>query len=538
MKSRMDVFIRRQRIQSCKTWIDRALIAEAFFIAILPNAAVIALILGIFAWIIRLRLDRKFTLRQLPLDFPVALFALISFASTFNSTSIGFSLLSWFETVGFYIATYIFFGQNLRTLDQIKNISIALFASAGFVVLYSIYQIFFGLDTAELPWLDPKIQPTARNRIYSTWTNPNLLAGYLDVCICLAIGIIENASDWMKQSIFTLAIITFAILLSLTFSRAAILTFAIISIVYGLKFDRRLIALFAVISIGILYFEPGLVERLLSSFDFDDDQSSIALRASLWQSTLLMISDHPFLGVGWGSYRFAFEPYNFLLNQSHSSAEIFNASNLYLNFAAEIGIAGMISILWCVAEPIIIAFRLEWLEEKIQAFRIRIQTFIKIKVMKFFTPPDEKIPDRPKVDLKKHPKIESKIEDQIEKSPEQKKSLEVQSSDKSSDQSPRATVISFEQKRHEKISEQMSEGSIRDRLKTNLRIENLFNWTETELFNGLRLGIGLALISILINGFAYDLPSNFASAVFIWILISILICVNEIDFSDDIESKL
>ena len=526
----MDVFIRRQRIQSCKTWIDRALIAETFFIALIPDVAAIALLVGIFYWIWRLRIDSKFTLRSLPLDFPVALFALISFASIFNSTSIGFSLLNWFETVGFYIVTYIFFGQNLRTLNQVKDIALALFASSGFVVLYSIYQIFFGLDTAELPWLDPKIQPTARNRIYSTWTNPNLLAGYLDVCICLSIGIIENASDWMKQIIFTIAIIIFAILLSLTFSRAAILTFAIISIVYGLKFDRRLLALFAVISIGILYFEPGLVERLLSSLNFDDDQSSIALRAALWNSTLLMISDHPFLGVGWGAYQFAFEPYNFVLNQSHSRELILNASNLYLNFAAEIGIAGMIAALWCIAEPVIIAFRLEWLEEKIQAFRIRIQTFIKIKIMKFFTPPDEKTSDRPKVDLKKHPKIESKIENfSTETSSEQKKSLEDQSSEKSSDQSPRATVISFEQKRHEKISEQMNEGSIRDRLKTNLRIENLFNWTETELFNGLRLGIGLALISILINGFAYDLPSNFASAVLIWILISIVMCLIEFE---------
>ena len=75
----------------------------------------------------------------------------------------------------------------------------------------------------------------------------------------------------------------------------------------------------------------------------------------------------------------------------------------------------------------------------------------------------------------------------------------------------------------------MHEGSFKERLEKNLQPENLFNWTEREIFEGLRLGLGLALISVLLNGFAYDLPFDFQSAVIIWIVMTFIVCISEVD---------
>ena len=534
MRNRMDVFIRRQKISNCQKWIDRALIVETFFIVLIPDVAVIALIVGLFYWLYRLKIERKFKLRALPLDFPVALFAGISFASIFNSNELIFSFLTWIQTAGFYFLTYIFFGQNLRTIGQIKKVMLAMVLSGLVVIIYSGYQIFFGIDTAEnFPWFDPKIQQTARNRIYATFANPNVLAGYLDICVCLCIGIIESASDWLKKAVFSTAVIFFLILLSLTFSRAAMITIAAIFIIYGARWNKKFLLLFLPIAAVILYLDPALNDRLLTSFDFDDEKSSLALRVSLWKSTLLMILDHPFLGIGWGAYQISYPSYDYFLAPFHSSEEILNSSNLYLNFAAEIGIAGLISFLWCMLESIIISFRMSWVEEKLIEFQLRTLNFFKDKAMRFFTAPDEeskpKVELQKKIDLVKHykPRI---IYPEIKNSSESKPEENLHDEEKSNDEPQKsAHVLSFAEKIHEKKIEDMHEGSFKERLEKNLQPENLFNWTEREIFEGLRLGLGLALISVLLNGFAYDLPFDFQSAVIIWIVMTFIVCISEVD---------
>ena len=40
-----------------------------------------------------------------------------------------------------------------------------------------------------MKWVDGDAFPELRKRVFSTWENPNILAGYLDIIICLAFGL-------------------------------------------------------------------------------------------------------------------------------------------------------------------------------------------------------------------------------------------------------------------------------------------------------------------------------------------------------------
>ena len=81
-----------------------------------------------------------------------------------------------------------------------------------------------------------------------------------------------------------------------------------------------------------------LKERLKSILDFGE--TSNAQRIEIWKKTLLSIKEKPFLGVGIGNYPVVLGQ-DIKLAKAGSSAH-----NLYLNIAAEMGIAAAILFLW------------------------------------------------------------------------------------------------------------------------------------------------------------------------------------------------
>ena len=69
-----------------------------------------------------------------------------------------------------------------------------------------------------------------------------------------------------------------------------------------------------------------------------------------------MILDHPFLGIGWGMYFMVYPDYDFYLQGA--PVQIVHAHNMYLNYAAEIGVPGALSFLWFFFGSLLLAFRL------------------------------------------------------------------------------------------------------------------------------------------------------------------------------------
>ena len=141
--NRISVFVRRQRIKKLERWIMRAILAEAFFVALFPGVAAAAVLLGIVAWFFRLQIDNRFRLRSLPFDIPVIIFVVLGAISVFVSPARSFELITnYFGIVGIYILTYTLIGQNIRTQEQMLQLAKALALSAFLVVLYGYFQVW------------------------------------------------------------------------------------------------------------------------------------------------------------------------------------------------------------------------------------------------------------------------------------------------------------------------------------------------------------------------------------------------------------
>ena len=340
---RVSVFARRRRIRNLEDWTLYAVLTEAFFLALSPTVAATAVVFGVITWFLRSRIDSHYRIRSLPFDVPVTIFLLIGAVSVFMSSARSFDLIyNYCSLVGIYALTYLIVGQTIQTPAQVKLVAQALGASAVLVVLWGLFQFVFGVDVADVKWTDPEAFPELRKRIFSTLENPNVLAGYLDVMICLALGLLTMAERRAQKIILIVAIGMFALCLVMTYSRGAFIAIAIVFAVYGVWKDWRILIAFAAITGLLAYSDSTFTNRILSAFSMGD--SSEAVRVGIWVSTSAMISDHPFTGIGWGAYQFVYPQYNYYI--ADPNIIIYHAHNLYLHHAAEIGIVGALAFFW------------------------------------------------------------------------------------------------------------------------------------------------------------------------------------------------
>ena len=339
----MNIFTKKRISSSLEDWIFYAILLETFFIALSPGMATLALVAGVILWLVQLKVDRGSRVyRHLPFDVPVAIFALLGATSILVSPDKGFSFYNYYNLVGVYVLTYLLIGQHIGNAGQVRKMLIVLGAAAILVVLYGFYQYVFGIDTSAMKWVDGDAFPELKKRVFSTWENPNILAGYLDAAICLVFGFFLKMKELRLRIVLGIGLLLLAACLAMTYARGACLTIAVVLVLYGIVKDWRILLGCIVVGGAILALDPALMERLSSVFTKVDTSSE--MRLALWESTIAMIQDHPFLGIGWGAYWMVYPAYDFYLQGA--AVRIVHAHNLYLNYAAEIGIAGALSFLW------------------------------------------------------------------------------------------------------------------------------------------------------------------------------------------------
>lgn len=353
----------KRRALSHDRWKRRAtaiawygLLAEVFFLPLSPSVATVALLIGIAGTVMRFYVDKEFHFRHLRFDVPAVLFVAVSGLSVLSSPDRGFSFYNYYNLVGVYVLTYLLTGQNVREPGQMKSILRMACAAAVIVLLYGYYQFLFGIDISSMKWVDGDAFPELRKRVFSTWENPNILAGYLDIIICLAFGLFMKCRDRERRILLGAFMLAAAACLAMTYARGACLVIAVILAGYGALKDRRVLVACIVVVAVLFALDPMLYERITSVFTKVD--TSTEMRLAFWESTVAMIQDHPFLGIGWGAYWMVYPEYDFYLQGAN--VLIVHAHNIYLNYMAEIGIPGAVAFFWFFFGTMIMALHMHF----------------------------------------------------------------------------------------------------------------------------------------------------------------------------------
>lgn len=366
MRRRADSFQRRRNLLSLAQLNFLSLRAAAFFVALWPTAAIVSLLIGGGLWLIRLKADPDLHFRRLPFDRLVLLFAAIAGLSVFVSPDRAFSFYNYYNLVGIYVVAYFLTGQLVRDEEQLRRIMEALALGAVVVVVYGVSQFFVGIDTSQMKWVDGEAFPELKKRVFSTWENPNILAGYLNEVICFVFAFLMAGKERLSRFLLGISLLALVGCLLMTYARGAFLAIAAVIGLYGIFRDWRV--LFACVSVGAaaLFSEPLLAERLISAFTAADTSSE--MRLALWESTVAMIFDHPVMGIGWGAYWMVYPQYDFYINDP--AVKIVHAHNMYLHFAAEIGVFGAVAYFWTFFGTLRMALQKRTGTDFLKTFRI------------------------------------------------------------------------------------------------------------------------------------------------------------------------
>ena len=284
-------------------------------------------LLFLLSWIM---VKREGIQKNLPerLRPPLILFILALIASTLLSQDRIHSLREFPQ----YLIGLLLFIIPFSLSPENKKRVISTIILAGISISFlAIYQYFFGFEYI-LNYLAKEKTPTpglmsylSQRRAFLPFISPNTLAGYLIMIIPLSLS--------LKKRIFFILPLGLALLFTKSLG-------ALFSLFLGLMLyfylnnqkGRRKIALLSSLSVIILLI---FLLRLNSASQFNQPGFSVLMRWDYWKETLGIIKLFPFLGVGPGA-----------LNLSQATY----AHNVCLQIWAEMGIFGIASFFWLIAE--------------------------------------------------------------------------------------------------------------------------------------------------------------------------------------------
>jgi O-antigen ligase len=196
-----------------------------------------------------------------------------------------------------YVATFVRTQRDVRFV--VGTVVVALLAQGVLVV--AIRYLGFDLEVAGLASRTDVGED--RSRVAGTIGSPNTAGSFLAPALLLAISVFVVRARESRHRLALLAIPLGAFALVQTFSRGAWLAFSIgLVVLFALLaaralISRRILALVALAAVGAAVFGGAVAERFTR-----DGTETVDARASLFDTSVQVIKDHPLLGVGANNY--------------------------------------------------------------------------------------------------------------------------------------------------------------------------------------------------------------------------------------------
>lgn len=294
-----------------------------------------------------------------PLALPIFSFSLLALLSLGLASPLlsnrevmvaGLYLVRWLVYVGLYFVVFDVKNRWFKTSDLLKFLVILGVAVAFFgFVQYFLWPNLKPLET--LNW-DPHFY-----RLVSTFLDPGFTGLILVLTLIILVNLLfKNRNNrWL-----ILATVIVYLALVFTHSRSSYLAFLMgMGIISWLRKNAKLFVIALVIlllSLLVLPQPKGEGGKLARTY-------TISYRFKNWQEAITIIKDHPFLGVGFNTYRYAQRDYGFLgeekWQESHAGAGV-DSSLLFV--LATTGVIGFASYFWYLVKAGILAY---WQKRKI-----------------------------------------------------------------------------------------------------------------------------------------------------------------------------
>ena len=216
-----------------------------------------------------------------------------------------------------------------------------------FLVLSAVVISCIGLWQFGFTKGDTTIQAEGVSRVVGVYPHPDNLGLFLGRAIPIVVAVVffyEGGWVWRRR-LYTLALLPLLAVLILSFSRGAwlavLVSLFVMIIVAG---SRRGLLLFGGAAVlGLIALPFIKLERVTSLFSFVT--GSNATRLNVWQSSLQMIHDHPFTGIGLDQFLYKYSV-EYVKPQAWLERFISHPHNLIFDYWLRLGIIGPVVLIW------------------------------------------------------------------------------------------------------------------------------------------------------------------------------------------------
>jgi putative inorganic carbon (HCO3(-)) transporter len=228
----------------------------------------------------------------------------------------------------------------VETQEEVKRILYAVCVSGTLVSCFGFYQRVIDDYGDVYFWLYPRqaevLEPWT-GRITSVLNYSNSLAGYLNLVLPIALGLLLVPLGARLRTVALTALATGSAALVLTASRGGLASFLAVLLLAAAYVARQarsrkwlLIAGLATAALGLILFF-GLLRTPWA----EEDQSA-AMRLLFWGVAATLFIGSPVVGVGYGNFRD-------LYDLPGIAPGVFDVHNLYLQLLCETGIVGFLA---------------------------------------------------------------------------------------------------------------------------------------------------------------------------------------------------
>lgn len=241
--------------------------------------------------------------------------------------------------VTFQPLLFFFLAQLLPKDRRWVRAAVVVFVGAG--LLMALHGLFQYATNAPMPakWVDAR-ETAISTRAYSIVDNPNGLGAFLLLGSMLTASLALARLGLRVRLASAAAFVVFAGAVAVTFSRGAWLGFIVGIAALAALSQRRLLAGMVVAGLVTPFLAPpAFVERLTFAFSSEYLMKSAAAgRLLSWRTAAQRIVDHPWFGVGLGTFG---GTSSFLFGYSKMWVDDF-----YLQLAAEGGLILLVAFVW------------------------------------------------------------------------------------------------------------------------------------------------------------------------------------------------
>ncbi|MBE6984732.1 MAG: hypothetical protein E7434_03805 [Ruminococcaceae bacterium] len=240
-----------------------------------------------------------------------------------------------------YILLFFIVSRLIRNDDDFMLMYKVMIAIAFLFALHGIYQFVVGV---EIPaeWTD-KAEDAVRTRVFSIFSNPNIMGAYMLLFAPMAIGMAYATDDTATKVFYWFCGICMCLGCLFTMSRGAWLALAIAAVLFALIVDRRLFGLMVVAGIAACFL-PFVRSRITYLFTPEFQESNArAGRGKRWETAFTYLDEYERwdVGLGYGMFGGAVAAQN----EINENFDYMYVDNYYVKLIVENGIAGLCAFL-------------------------------------------------------------------------------------------------------------------------------------------------------------------------------------------------